>query len=97
MAKAEWNGVILAQSDHYKVVEGNVYFPPDSVQKEYLRDSDTDYECPWKGHADYLDIVVWGKVNRDAAWYYSDPKPVAVEIKGHIAFDPKKGIEIEDL
>ena len=97
MAKAEWNGVILAESDHYKAVEGNVYFPPDSVQKEYLRDSDTDYECPWKGHADYFDIVVWGKVNRDAAWHYPDPKPVVKEIKGYIAFDQTKGIDIENL
>ena len=97
MAKAEWNDVILAESDNYKVVEGHVYFPPNSVDKEYLRNSDTDYECPWKGHADYYDIMVEGKVNRDAAWYYPDPKPVALEIKGYIAFDRTKNIQIEDL
>ena len=58
MAKAIWNGTILAESDDYKIVEGNVYFPPESVENEYLHDSGTDYECPWKGHADYYNIIV---------------------------------------
>jgi uncharacterized protein (DUF427 family) len=96
MAKAEWNGVVIAESEKYEVVEGNIYFPPESVKKEYLKDSDTDYECPWKGHADFYDVVVWGKANRDAAWYYPDPKPAAKQIKGHVAFDRSKGIQIED-
>ena len=58
MAKAIWSGVILAESDKYEMLEGNVYFPPESAKKEYLHDSGTDYECPWKGHADYYDIVI---------------------------------------
>ena len=95
MAKAMWKGVVLAESDKYEIVEGNVYFPPESVKREYLRDSDTDSECPWKGHADYYDIVVEGKVNKDAAWYYPDPKPAAKQIKGHVAFDKGKGVQVE--
>jgi len=95
MAKAIWNGVILAESDKYKVVEGNAYFPPESVKKEYLRDSGTDYECPWKGHADYFDIVVADKVNRDAAWSYPDPKPAAKQIKEHVAFERGKRVKVE--
>ena len=95
MAKAAWNDTVLAESEKYETVEGNIYFPPDSVNREYLRDSDTDYECPWKGHADYFDIVVDDKVNRDAAWHYPDPKPAAAQIKGHVAFDRGKGVQIE--
>jgi len=95
MAKATWNGAVLAESDKYEVVEGNVYFPPESIKKEHFQDSKTDYECPWKGHADYYDIVVGDKVNKDAAWYYPDPKPAAGNIKGHVAFDEVKGVEIE--
>jgi uncharacterized protein (DUF427 family) len=96
MAKVMWNGTMLAESDDYKVVEGTLYFPPDSVKKEYFRDSDTDYECPWKGHADYYDVVVGDKVNKDAAWYYPNPTPAAAQIKGHVAFDGSKGIVIEE-
>jgi uncharacterized protein (DUF427 family) len=77
MAKAMWGGVVLAESDKYETVEGNVYFPPESVTKEYLHDSGTDYECPWKGHADYYNIIVGDNVNSDAAWSYPDPKPAA--------------------
>lgn len=95
MPKAIWSEVVLAESDEYELVEGNVYFPPRSVKKEYFRDSDTDYECPWKGHADYYDIVVEGKVNKDAAWYYPDPKPAAKQIKGHVSFDRGKGVEVK--
>lgn len=95
MARAMWNGSVLAESDKYEVVENNVYFPPDSVKRQYFKDSDTDYECPWKGHADYYDIVVGDKVNRDAAWYYPDPKPAAKQIKAHVAFDRSKGIIVE--
>jgi len=95
LAKATWNGEVLAESDKYEIVEGNVYFPPESVRKECLRDSDTDSECPWKGHADYYDIVVGGKVNRDAAWYFPDPKSAAKQIKGHVAFDKGKGVKVE--
>lgn len=95
MAKAIWNGVLLAESDKYEIVEGNVYFPPKSIKKDYFRGSDTDYECPWKDHADYYDIVVKDKVNKDAAWNYPDPKPAAKQIKGHVAFDTGKGVKIE--
>jgi uncharacterized protein (DUF427 family) len=95
MGKAIWNGVVIAESDRYEMVEGNMYFPPESVKREYLRDSDTDYECPWKGHADYYDIVVGEKVNKDAAWYYPNPKPAAKQIKDHVAFDRGRGVQIE--
>ena len=93
-AKATWSGVILAESDRYEMVEGNVYFPPESVEREYLRDSDTDYECPWKGHADYYDIAVEGKVNKDAAWYYPSPKEAAKEITNRVGF--WRGVEVTD-
>ena len=95
MAKAIWNDAVLAEGDKYEIVEGNVYFPPESVKKQYLRESDTGSECPWKGHADYYDIVVADKVNKDAAWYYPDPKPAAKQIKAHVAFDRGKGLQVE--
>jgi len=90
-----WNGKVLAESLGYRLVEGNVYFPPESVNREYFRDSDTDYECPWKGHTDYYDVGVADEVNHDAAWYYPHPKPAAMEIEGHVAFDKSKGIVVE--
>ncbi len=86
MARAIWNGETLAESPEYKRVEGNIYFPPESVRWEYLQDGDRQYTCPWKGKAQYHDIVVEGKVNRNAAWSYPDPKPAAQNIKGHVAF-----------
>ncbi len=95
MARAIWNGVVIAESDKYELVEGNAYFPPQSVKTEYLRDSGTDSECPWKGRADYYDIVVADKINRDAAWSYPDPKPAAKQIREHVAFERRKGIQIE--
>jgi uncharacterized protein (DUF427 family) len=95
MAKAIWNGTVLAESDDYKMVEGNVYFPPESVKKEYFQDSGTDYQCSWKGHADYYNIVVGDKINVDAAWSYPDPKPAANQIKKHLAFERGKGVSIE--
>jgi uncharacterized protein (DUF427 family) len=95
MAKAVWEGTVLAESDQYQPLEGNIYFPPESINREYLRESETDYECPWKGHADFYDIVVGGKVNKDAAWYYPSPKPAAKQITGHVAFDKNKGIKVE--
>ena len=95
MPKAIWNGAILAESDKYEMVEGNVYFPPESVKKEYLYDRGTDYECPWKGHADYYDIIAADEVNSDAAWSYPDPKPAAKQIKEHVAFERRKGVQIE--
>ena len=84
--KAVWSGVVLAESNDTIVVEGNHYFPPESVRHEYLRESDTHTTCPWKGLASYYNIVVDGKTNRDAAWYYPAPKDAARQITGYVAF-----------
>ena len=86
MATATWNGQVIARSDATVVVEGNHYFPPDSVDRSYLSASDAHTVCPWKGTASYYDIVVDGETNVGAAWYYPDPKSAASEIEGHIAF-----------
>ena len=93
MAKATWKGTVLAESDKYEVVEGNVYFPPDSVKREFFKDSATKTVCPWKGDASYYDVVVEGDVNKDAAWYYPEPKPAASNIKAHVAFGG--GVKVE--
>ena len=93
MAKAKWNGAVIAESDTFEIVEGNVYFPVDAVRREYLRDSDTHTICPWKGTASYYSLAVDGKENPDAAWYYPDPKPAASNIAGHVAF--WKGVQVE--
>lgn len=84
--KAIWNGAVLAESDHTEVVEGNHYFPPDSLKREFFRDSSLHTECGWKGTASYYDVVVNDLVNKDAAWYYPSPKPAAKNIAGYIAF-----------
>jgi uncharacterized protein (DUF427 family) len=84
--KATWNGVTLAASTDTVMVEGNHYFPPESVDRRFLRDSDRTSFCPWKGTARYYDVVVDGKVNSAAAWYYPDPKAKAVHIAGRVAF-----------
>jgi uncharacterized protein (DUF427 family) len=84
--KAMWNGAVLAESDRTVVVEGNHYFPPDSIHKEYFRPSTTQTVCGWKGTANYYTIEVNGQQNPDAAWYYPSPKPAAAQIAGHIAF-----------
>ncbi len=86
MAKAIWNGETLAESENYPMVEGNIYFPPDSVKWEYLEDGDRQYTCPWKGKTKYHDVMVNGEVNRNAAWGYPEPKPAAQAIRGHVAF-----------
>ncbi len=86
MAKAIWNGAVIAESDHTELVEGNHYFPADTVNKEYLKQSEHHTICSWKGQASYYTIVVDGQENRDAAWYYPSPKPAAKQIKNHIAF-----------
>ena len=86
MPEAKWNGEIIAASDACVVVEGNQYFPPEAVIKTSLRPSDTTTSCPWKGTAHYYDVVVGGRVNKDAAWYYPEPKPAARDIKDRIAF-----------
>jgi uncharacterized protein (DUF427 family) len=92
MARATWNGRVLAASDGCIVVEGNRYFPPDAVAREFLRASATQSVCPWKGTASYYDVVVDGKTNPDAAWYYPAPKAAAAQIRGYIAF--WKGVQV---
>jgi uncharacterized protein (DUF427 family) len=86
MAKAIWNGKILAESDVTEMVEGNHYFPPESIKPEYFKDSSSHTTCHWKGLASYYDVEVEGQTNKNAAWYYPDPSPAAENIKGYIAF-----------
>ena len=94
MSKASWKGVMIAESDACIIIEGNRYFPPDSIRREYFVESDTRTVCPWKGTAGYYDVVVEGAVKKEAAWYYADPKDAALEIKDYVAF--WRGITIED-
>ena len=91
--KATWNGAVLAQSDETVVVEGNHYFPSDSINQAYFQGSDTHTTCPWKGEASYYNVVVDGQVNKDSAWYYPDPKSAAKEIKDRVAF--WRGVKVE--
>ena len=95
MPIARWNGAVIAEAPagSVRIVEGNVYFPPEAVRTEHLRASDTHTTCPWKGQASYHDVVVNGQVNRDAAWHYPQPKDAARQIAGHIAF--WKGVQVE--
>ncbi len=93
MSKAIWNGTVLAESDKTIVVEGNQYFPPDAVKREYFKSSDTHTTCPWKGLASYYDVEIDGQVNKDAAWYYPSPKEAAQQIKDYIAF--WHGVQVE--
>jgi len=86
MPRAVWNGAVLAESDRCVVVEGNQYFPPDSVDRACLRDSATHTTCGWKGVASYYDVVVDGQVNADAAWYYPAPTDAAKNITNYVAF-----------
>lgn len=90
--KAIWNDKTIADSDDTVVIEGNHYFPAESVHNEYLTPSDTHTSCPWKGEASYYNLLVDGAENKDAAWYYSEPKDAATEIAGRIAF--WKGVQI---
>ncbi|MGJ3647184.1 DUF427 domain-containing protein [Sphingomonas sp. GlSt437] len=92
MPTASWKGKVLAQSDDTVVVEGNYYFPADSLDLSLFEDSATTSVCPWKGTASYKSVIVDGERNKDAAWYYPDPKPAAAEIKGRFAF--WKGVEV---
>ncbi len=93
MPKAVWNGQVVAESDKTVVVEGNHYFPPDSINLEFLRDSDDHTRCPWKGVASYYDVVVDGEVSRGGAWFYPDPSRAAKKIKDHVAF--WRGVRVE--
>jgi uncharacterized protein (DUF427 family) len=93
MPRAIWNGAVLAESDQCAVVEGNYYFPPASINRQYFRESDTHTTCSWKGVASYYDLVVEGRVNKDAAWYYPAPKEAARHIQGYVAF--WRGVKVE--
>ena len=93
MPKATWNGRVIAESDKYETVEGNVYFPPEALKREFLTPSSHTTVCSWKGTAHYYNVVVDGKENKNAAWYYPDPKPAAKTIKDHIAF--WRGVEVQ--
>jgi uncharacterized protein (DUF427 family) len=90
--KALWNNAVLAESDETIVVEGNHYFPPDSVDTSYLHPSERHSACPWKGVASYYDIEVDGERLEGAAWYYPDPRPAARQISGYVAF--WKGVQV---
>ncbi len=93
MARATWNGEVIAESDEFEIVEGTVYFPRSAVNAEYLRDSESQTTCPWKGVASYYSLEVAGKQNTDAAWYYPQPKDEAANIFDHIAF--WNGVDVE--
>ncbi len=90
--RATWNGAVIAESDDTVVVEGNHYFPASSVKTDLLQRSDTHTVCPWKGTASYYTLVVDGRENADAAWYYPEPKEAAAQIKDHVAF--WRGVEV---
>ena len=90
--KAIWNNVVIADSDDTVVVEGNHYFPRASLKDEYLQRSDTTSVCPWKGTASYYSLIAHGAVNKDAVWYYPEPKAAAVQIRDRVAF--WKGVKV---
>lgn len=92
MKTAKWNGEVIAESDETVVIEGNHYFPPSSIKKEFFKENDTHTTCHWKGEASYYDLEVDGKVNKDAAWYYPETSNLAKGIKGFVAF--WRGVEI---
>lgn len=93
MARAVFNGTVVAESDKTEVVEGNHYFPPDSIKREFFKDNALTTNCPWKGEARYYDVVVDGKTAEHAAWYYPDAKPQAKNFEGYVAF--WRGVEVE--
>ena len=93
MARAVWNGQVVAQSDTFEEVEGNLYFPPDTIDRTYVKESARTTVCPWKGTASYVTLVVDGRENQDAGWYYPDPKAAAANIKGYYAF--WRGVEVD--
>ena len=91
--KATWNGEVVAESDETVVVEGNHYFPPSSIKKEFFKETDTHTVCPWKGTASYFSLEVNGEENKDAAWYYPETSELAKNIKGYVAF--WNGVKVE--
>ncbi|VWX62133.1 conserved hypothetical protein [Burkholderiales bacterium 8X] len=90
--KATWNGVTIAESDNTVLVEGNHYFPVESLNQQYVTFSNHKTTCAWKGTANYYSLLVEGELNSDAVWYYPDPKPEAEQIRGHVAF--WKGVKV---
>jgi uncharacterized protein (DUF427 family) len=90
---ATWNGQIIAASDECLSVEGNAYFPPEALQREFFKPNDNSSVCSWKGTANYFDVAVDGKTNIGAAWVYHAPKTAAAQIKGYVAF--WKGVEVQ--
>jgi uncharacterized protein (DUF427 family) len=86
MVRATWHGAVLAESDDTVIVEGNHYFPPDALNREHFAPSGHHSICPWKGQASYYDVLVDGKVNRAAAWYYPSPRPAAEALRDRVAF-----------
>lgn len=95
MARATLNERVLAESDTTELVEGNTYFPRSAVDMSGLKESSTQYTCPWKGRATYYDYVTGDDAVEDVAWSYIEPKPAAGNIAGHLAFDSGKGVTIE--
>jgi uncharacterized protein (DUF427 family) len=93
MARAVWKGAVIAESDSFELVEGNVYFPPEALKPGHFRPSTKTTVCGWKGTAHYQDVVVDGQVNPAAAWHYPDPKPAAANIRDHVAF--WQGVTVE--
>ena len=93
MPRALWNGKVIAESDRFETVEGNVYFPPDTIKREFFKPSNTHTVCPWKGTASYYTVEVDGKQNKDAAWYYPETKQAANNVKGYVAF--WRGVTVE--
>jgi uncharacterized protein (DUF427 family) len=94
MLRAVWNGAVLAEAERTVVVEGNHYFPPESLNREYFTDSRSRSLCPWKGVARYYTVTVAGQANPGAAWYYPHPSPLARKIKNHVAF--WRGVVVEE-
>ncbi|MEQ9356705.1 DUF427 domain-containing protein [Coleofasciculus sp. F4-SAH-05] len=93
MPKAIWNDTVLAESNNCQIVEGNYYFPPDSINQEYFKESSTHTSCPWKGQANYYTIEIDGQQNKDAAWYYPQAKEKAKKFEGYVAF--WRGVKVE--
>lgn len=92
MAIAKWNNQVIAESKTFELVEGNVYFPPSALKSDFFKASSHTSVCSWKGTAEYFDVVVDGKVNANAAWYYTQPKEAASNIAGYVAF--WKGVQV---
>ncbi len=95
MKQAEWNGVVVAASDDIVVVEGNAYFPPESLRQEHFSPSETHTVCPWKGTASYLHVTANGKTVQDAAWFYPSPHAAAAQVAGRVAF--WRGVVVRDV